>query len=110
MRVLRRRPRGESATEPEPGRAAPEPGAEERAWREMLAAAAQELNESFRASGAPFLCAVEEDPEGITLRVSRLGEEGRTEDVEEEVLDSRELPVWLGRLRLGLGLLVDETA
>jgi hypothetical protein len=69
-----------------------------------------ELNASFRSAGAPFACALEEDAKGLSLRVRRHGDAGAGEDVEEEVLEPHELPRWLHRIRVGLGLLVDETA
>jgi hypothetical protein len=46
----------------------------------------------------------------LFLRVRRHGDAGASQDVEDEVLEPQDLPRWLHRIRVGLGLLVDETA
>ncbi|MEW6489115.1 MAG: hypothetical protein AB1578_14505 [Thermodesulfobacteriota bacterium] len=108
VRVLRRgRPAQESAEEE--GGEDRGPGGEET-WRTLLTQAVDDLNASFRSAGAPFACALEEDAEGLFLRVRRHGDAGAGEDVEDEVLEPQDLPRWLHRIRVGLGLLVDETA
>lgn len=110
VRVLRRGSQPEGGPEEEEGGEDRDEAAAEEAWRTLLTQAVEELNASFRKAGAPFTCALEEDAEGLSLRVRRHGEAGAREDVEEEVLESQDLPLWLHRIRVGLGLLVDETA
>ncbi len=85
-------------------------GEEDRSWQALLHGAVEELNASFRRAGAPFTCDLEEDEHGISLHVRRHGEDGRDREVEEETLEPRDLPLWLNRIRVGLGLLIDETA
>lgn len=109
VRVLRRNRPVEEERSGQEGGEDRGPGAEE-AWRTLLTQAVDELNASFRSAGAPFACALEEDAEGMFLRVRRHGDAGASQDVEEEVLEPQELPRWLHRIRVGLGLLVDETA
>lgn len=108
VRVLRRRPSREEGEENPEERGE---GQEEDAWRALLLEAVDDLNASFRRASVPFLCELEEDEAGYTLHVRREGDaEGVPTELEEEILDPRDLPRWLARIRTGLGLLVDETA
>ncbi len=109
-RVLRRGSGQGGAGREEGGEEGRARGPEDDAWRQLLAEAVAELNGSLQRAGAPFTCTLEEDEEGITLRVRRGGEDGTAEEVDEETLEPDDLPLWLERLRVGLGLIVDETA
>lgn len=82
----------------------------EAEWRSLLEEAAGELNASFRVAGAPWHCHIEEDDDGFLLKVMRQGADSSAGDAEEidEALEPADLPAWLARLRLRLGLLVDE--
>ena len=89
----------------------------EAAWRRLLNEAVEELNGSFRQSGVPFSCTLEEDDTGFCLRVFRQlhnqeseGAAAVAEEVEEEVVEPSQLPLWLTRIRSRLGLLLDEKA
>lgn len=107
LRVLRRRPRDETRD----GDRGPEQdgGGREDAWRELLEQAVAELNRSFESARVPFVCTLDEDPAGFSLHVRRTdAAAGGTEEV-EELLEPAELPRWLARLRIRLGLLVDRT-
>lgn len=79
-------------------------------WRELLQEAVADLNASFQRSGAPFACALEEDAQGYSLVVKRVGDGDTGEPIEEEILEPSELPQWLARIRTRLGILVDEKA
>ena len=106
--MFRRRPRREEEPRVPAGA---EDGREEH-WRELLEAALEELNEAFRRSGAAYACHLEEDEAGFLLKVVRQGGpplSGISDEV-DEALEPADLPVWLGRLRARLGLLVDEIA
>jgi hypothetical protein len=110
VRVLRRGAGHKGARREEGGDEGRDRGPEDEAWRQLLADAVAELNRSFQRAGAPFACVLEEDAEGILLRVRRQGEDGAAEDLDEETMEPHELPLWLQRIRVGLGLIVDETA
>ncbi|GAB4278815.1 MAG: hypothetical protein Kow0092_34630 [Deferrisomatales bacterium] len=78
-------------------------------WREALARAVDDLNESLRRSGAALRCSLEEDAGGLTLVILEEGREGPPVEIEEELLHPEELPQWLQRLRTRLGLIFDAT-
>lgn len=96
--------------EPDQERSPQEEEANHAAWEELLKDAVGELNASFQRDGVPFTCVLEEEDQGFSLSVVREGDGGAARAVEEEFLAPAELPRWLARLRLRLGLLVDETA
>ncbi len=106
MRLFRRREREEPGRERSPQ----EEEANDAAWEGLLEDAVGELNAAFRRDGVPFTCVLEEDDRGFSLSILREGDGSAPREVEEEFLDPTELPRWLARLRLRLGLLVDETA
>ena len=109
VRLLRRRER-EAAPEDERGHR--DEAANDAAWEELLGSAVEELNVAFEQAGVPFTCTLGEDEHSMWLTVSRQssGHEGEPLALDEEVLEPADLPRWLARLRLRLGLLVDETA
>lgn len=107
VRVFRRRqPEEEEQEESSPR----DEEANDAAWEELLGQAVEELNAAFRQARVPFTCTLEEDEHSICLCVRREGDGPTAHAVEEEVLAPGDLPRWLLRLRLRLGLLVDETA
>lgn len=106
VRLSRRRERREPSQEQGPQ----DEAANDSAWEELLQAAVAELNAAFRDGGVPFRCELEEDAQGFSLSIRRQGDGSPPGDVEEVVLSPAELPRWLARLRLRMGLLVDETA
>ena len=107
VRLFRRR---EPEEEPEEERSHRDKAANDAAWEELMESAVDELNTSFEQAGVPFTCTLGEDQHSMWLTVNRQNEDGGGESVEEEVLEPADLPRWLSRLRLRLGLLVDETA
>lgn len=109
IRFLRRRA-GKGGDSEDPAEKPEEHDAEEASWRVLLEDAVEQLNASFGRSAIPFLCVLEEDENGLSLRIRREGEDGSTETVDEEILERSEFPRWLERIRSQLGLLVDETA
>jgi hypothetical protein len=106
VRLFRRR----EGEEPDDRRSPQEEEANDAAWEQLLEDAVAELNASFREDGVPFTCVLEEDEQGLSLSILRDGDGTPPREVEEAVLAPAELPSWLARLRLRLGLLVDETA
>jgi hypothetical protein len=107
VRLFRRR-----EPEQEEGESPPrDEAANDEAWEDVLEEAVEEMNAALQRAGAPFTCNLEEDEHGFCLSVLRKGSGGEAEyAIEEEVLAPGDLPRWLLRLRLRLGLLVDETA
>lgn len=106
-RIPRRRNRRE---EKEPPR-----DSYEAVWRRLLEEAVADLNEEFHRTGAPYACLLLEDDTGFLLRVSHLdgasrqeGDPGIQTGVADELLEPADLPVWLARLRAGIGILVDR--
>jgi hypothetical protein len=113
LRVFRRRPPAEGTEHEENSGSAEESDAR---WRQLLGQAVEELNESFGHSGVPFLCSLDEDEGGFSLKISRIPGPGETAGAEdapegvEEAVEPADLPRWLARLRARLGILVDEKA